>query len=246
MKILLLADEECKSLWDYYQPGMFDEYGLILAAGDLRSDYLTFIVTLSNKPLVYVPGNHDARYETKPPEGCICADGDLVTVKGIRIAGFGGCAYYNGGKNQYTEKSMERKMARLKGKIALAGGVDIMLTHAAPKGLGDDTDYCHRGFGAFLSFMDKYKPVYLIHGHVHLNYGQKVERIHHYNETTIINAYQKYEIDVDVPMKQPEAKTFRDRAVCCWHGFCGVLGKIREFTASDDYLEVYEKNGHER
>lgn len=205
MKILLLADEECKSLWDYYKPGMFDEYGLILAAGDLRSDYLTFIVTLSNKPVVYVPGNHDARYETKPPEGCICADDDVVTVKGIRIMGLGGSAYYNGGRNQYTEKSMERRISRLRGKLAKTGGVDIVLTHAAPRGLGDDTDYCHRGFEAFLTLMEKYKPVYLVHGHVHLNYGQQIERIHHYADTTIINAFQKYEIEVEVPMKPQDS-----------------------------------------
>ena len=228
MKILLLADEECKSLWDYYKPGMFDEYGLILAAGDLRSDYLTFIVTLSNKPVVYVPGNHDARYITKPPEGCICADDDVVTVKGIRIMGLGGSAYYNGGKYQYTEKEMERRIDHLKTKLARAGGVDIVLTHAAPKGLGDDSDYCHRGFEAFLPLMEKYRPVYLVHGHIHLNYGQQVERLHHYEDTTIVNAFQKYEIEVDVPMKPREKQKSRLSSF-----FETVGSRIRAFFAHD-------------
>lgn len=201
MNILLLADEECKALWDYYRPGMFDKYDLILAAGDLKGEYLTFIETLSNKPLVYVPGNHDIRYEVKPPEGCINADDDVVTVKGVRIAGLGGSAYYNGGKHQYTEKDMDRRIKKLGRKIRRAGGVDIILTHAAPKGLGDDDDYCHRGFEAFLGMMDMYKPRFLVHGHVHLNYGKNIDRIHEYGETTIINAYQRYELETEIPVR---------------------------------------------
>ena len=227
MKILLLADEEVKALWDYYRPGMFDEYDLILAAGDLKGEYLTFIETLSNKPLVYVPGNHDKRYEIKPPEGCINADDDVVTVKGVRIAGLGGCAYYNGGKYQYTESEMDKRIRKLKGKIRKAGGIDIILTHAAPKGLGDDTDYCHRGFEAFLPMMEAYKPKYLIHGHVHLNYGQKIERIHEYMDTTIINAYQRYEIETDVPIKP-----YEDIKPSCriLDGIVNVAGYIKKKT----------------
>jgi len=239
VKILLLADEECKSLWDYYRPGMFDEYGLILAAGDLRSDYLTFIVTLSNKPLVYVPGNHDGRYDVKPPEGCICCDDDVVTVKGIRIMGLGGSAYYNGGKHQYTEKDMERRIGKLRGKVAKAGGVDIILTHAAPRGLGDDSDYCHRGFDAFLPLMERLKPVYLVHGHVHLNYGQRVERLHYFQNTTIINAYQKYEIEVDVPMKETKAVRRSDKLLAAAEKVKGMVKKL--CGSSKDYLAEYNK-----
>lgn len=194
MKILLLADEECKALWDYYKPGMFDGYDLILSSGDLKGEYLTFIETLSNKPLVYVHGNHDTRYDRKPPEGCICADDDLVTVKGLRILGLGGSAAYNGGKHQYTESQMEKRIRSLRKKIRKAGGVDIVLTHSAPKGLGDAEDYAHRGFEAFLSLMDEWKPPYLVHGHVHMNYGRAMERIHCYGDTTIINAFERYEL----------------------------------------------------
>lgn len=235
MKILMLADEEVKSLWDYYKPGMFDQYDLILAAGDLKGEYLTFIETLSNKPLVYVPGNHDKRYEVKPPEGCINADDTVVTVKGVRIAGLGGSAYYNGGKYQYTEKDMNRRIRKLKGKIRRAGGVDIVLTHAAPKGLGDDDDYCHRGFEAFIHMMEEYKPKYLVHGHVHLNYGQHVERIHMYGKTTIINAYQKYEIETEVPMKPfPERKFLRKIADKVSGAAAFMKEKTELYDAFDD------------
>ena len=38
--------------------------------GDLPASYLTFLVTMANRPLFYVHGNHDVRYENQPPEGC--------------------------------------------------------------------------------------------------------------------------------------------------------------------------------
>ncbi|MDO4489175.1 MAG: metallophosphoesterase, partial [Eubacteriales bacterium] len=171
MKILLLADEECKALYDYYQPGRLDGYDLILAAGDLKGNYLSFIVTMAGKPLVYVHGNHDTNHDVKPPEGCVCADDRVVVRKGVRILGLGGSAKYSNGKYQYTEEQMEKRIKRLDREIMKVGGIDIVLTHAAPAGYGDDNDYCHRGFEAFLPLLDKYKPVYLVHGHIHLNYG---------------------------------------------------------------------------
>ena len=44
MKILIVADEECASLWDYYVPGRLKEYDLILSAGDLKAAYLSFVL----------------------------------------------------------------------------------------------------------------------------------------------------------------------------------------------------------
>ena len=104
MKILLISDEEDKYLWDFYQPGRLKGIDLILSAGDLKAEYLSFLVTMANRPLLYVPGNHDGSYAQRPPEGCQCIDGKLVTVAGLRILGLGGSALYNGGPNQYTER----------------------------------------------------------------------------------------------------------------------------------------------
>ena len=50
MRILLVADEESKYIWDHYQPGMLDDVDLILSCGDLKADYLTFLVTMSHAP----------------------------------------------------------------------------------------------------------------------------------------------------------------------------------------------------
>ena len=192
MKILLVSDEEDRFLWDYYTPGRLKGIDLILSAGDLKAEYLSFLVTMANRPLLYVHGNHDGGYAQRPPEGCQCIDGKLVTVGGLRILGLGGSALYNGGPHQYTERQMRRRIHRLRLKLALTGGVDIVLTHAPVRGFGDEDNMTHRGFEAFLPLLDKYKPRYLVHGHIHQRYGVNRPRCYQYNETTIVNATGRY------------------------------------------------------
>ena len=192
MKILLVSDEEDRFLWDYYTPGRLKGIDLILSAGDLKAEYLSFLVTMANRPLLYVHGNHDGGYAQRPPEGCQCIDGKLVTVGGLRILGLGGSALYNGGPHQYTEKQMRRRIHRLRLKLALAGGVDIVLTHAPVRGFGDEDNMTHRGFEAFFPLLDQYKPRYLVHGHIHQRYGANRPRCYQYNETTIVNATGRY------------------------------------------------------
>ncbi len=146
MKLLLLSDKESPYLWDYYQPGRLSEYDLMISCGDLNASYLSFLVTMGRCPLLYVHGNHDARYSQRPPEGCDCIEDSLVKICGLRILGLGGSPFYNGGPHQYTERQMERRIRKLKFKLFRAGGVDIVVTHSPAKGFGDAADYAHRGF----------------------------------------------------------------------------------------------------
>ena len=196
MKLLLISDKESEYLWDYYQPGRLDGVDLILSCGDLSARYLTFLVTMGNLPLLYVHGNHDRRYAQEPPEGCQCIEGRLVNVKGLRILGLGGSAQYSGGPHQYTEREMARRIRRLSFALHRAGGVDIVLTHAPAEGYGDGDDYAHRGFACFLRLLDRWRPRYLIHGHVHLTYGPNRPRVLQRGETTIINAYERYFLEL--------------------------------------------------
>ena len=117
MKLLLLADKESRYLWDFYKPGCLREYDLMLSCGDLKAEYLTFLATLGRSPLLYVRGNHDDNYESRPPEGCECIEDKLVTVGGLRIVGLGGSPLYSGGRNQYTERQMEARIRKLGWKI---------------------------------------------------------------------------------------------------------------------------------
>lgn len=199
MRILAVSDEECKALWDGYQPGRLDGYDLILSCGDLRPEYLSFLVTMAHAPVLYVHGNHDTNYSRRPPEGCDCIEDKLVVVKGLRILGLGGCKRYHAGEHQYTEQEMRRRLRRLRLRLWRHRGVDIVVTHAPPLGLGDAPDPAHQGFACFLELLDKYQPKYLVHGHVHLRYGLGLEREHRRGATRVVNACERYEFEIDLP-----------------------------------------------
>lgn len=192
MKILAVSDQESKFLWDYFDKNYVKDIDLILACGDLKSEYLTFLATMCKAPIVYVPGNHDKQYLTKPPEGCIEADDRLVTVGGLRILGFGGSMKYNGGPFQYTENQMKKRTSSMTFPILFHKGFDILLTHAPASGVGDGQDLAHHGFKAFNELMDRYHPPLMVHGHVHLNYGYQIKREETYGSTKVINAFDKY------------------------------------------------------
>lgn len=207
MKILALSDEVCKSLYDYYTPGKLSDYDLIISCGDLKPNYLSFLVTMARVPLMYVHGNHDVRYDKTPPEGCDCIEDKLVVYKGLRILGLGGSAAYNGGAHQYTESEMRWRIFKLKRKIRKHGGVDVVVSHAPLAGVGDGEDFAHRGFHAFLGFVDKYHPKYWLHGHMHLNYGVDNTRVRAYNGTKVINACERYVLEIPDAEIASTAKT---------------------------------------
>jgi len=193
---LTISDEECPALWDYYIPGRLDGYDLIIACGDLNAKYLSFLVTMARVPVLYVHGNHDVNYDQVPPEGCDCIDDHIIVYNGIRILGLGGCRRYHRGPHQYSEAEMRRRIRRLRWKLKKLGGVDIVVTHAAPEGLGDAEDRAHWGFAALRELLDKYKPQVLVHGHVHTSYGHNIPREIDYNGSRIINAFERYVFEI--------------------------------------------------
>ena len=198
MKILAVSDETAHSLYEYYKPGRLDGYELILACGDLRPEYLEFLVTMARCPLLYVHGNHDEG-NRREPEGCVCIDDMLYVHRGLRIVGLGGSYRYRPGKYMYTERDMRRRIARMYWKIRRAGGVDIVVTHAPARHLGDQEDLAHRGFSCFRWLLERFHPKYFVHGHIHRNYGHNIPLRLSFGETVILNAcgYTEFECERD-------------------------------------------------
>lgn len=197
MKVLVVADEESRYYYDYYQPGRLDDIELIISCGDLSRTYLEFLVTLGNCPLLYVCGNHDDTFADHPPEGCVCIEDTVFLYRGLRFAGLGGSYRYRpDGIYMYTEKQMARRIRKLWWKIRKNKGIDVLVTHAPAFGLGDLDTLPHRGFRCFLKFLEKYRPRYMLHGHVHRNYGFKIPVTQKYLGTTIINACGAYLLDL--------------------------------------------------
>lgn len=196
MRILFISDVEEQWLYGSWGGERTEGVELVVSCGDLPAAYLEHIVTLANVPLLYVRGNHDTAYERQPPGGCVSIDGHLRDVGGLRIMGLGGSIRYNEQVYGFTEAEMRRRAARLALLASATGGVDILVTHAPARGYGDLDDLPHRGFGAIGTLVERVRPRYLVHGHVHLSYG-RIERVRtHPCGTTIINACGSYVLDV--------------------------------------------------
>jgi calcineurin-like phosphoesterase family protein len=168
---------------------------LIIGAGDLPYEYLGFVAGALDRPCVFVPGNHDpdlsgfTRHgglsmrsgfpEPWPgPAGGINADGRVVEVAGLRIAGLGGSIRYGHGANQWTERQQGRRARALVHRAERrrrrdGRGVDILLTHSPARHLGDREDPPHRGFQCLHRTVERLRPAWFLHGHVH-PYGERV------------------------------------------------------------------------
>lgn len=197
MRILAVADIESKHFYDFYSPGKLNEFDLILACGDLRREYLEFLVTMARCPVLYVHGNHDDGLEKRPPEGCICVDGSLYVYKGVRILGLGGSYRYRQGTHMYSEQQMAWRVRRLWPQIQKHKGFDILMTHAPAYHINDFDTLPHRGFECFVKLLDKYQPKYFVHGHIHRNYGKEIPRTTQRGNTVIINAAEYFRFDYE-------------------------------------------------
>lgn len=230
VRILAIADEVDESLGPETLRAL--RPNLIVSCGDLPFDYLEYLVTLANVPLLYVPGNHDPRvmrptapalpspflgvqsalYSTSTvpghdlwdegrragPAGCVSIDSRVMQVEGLRVAGLGGSHRYSDGPNQYTQGQMRSRALRLALRARLrhpTAGIDVLVTHAPPFGLGDEPDRCHQGFASFHPLVERVSPKLLVHGHVH-PYGEiRSDRV--IGSTRVVNAIPRRLLELE-------------------------------------------------
>ena len=222
VRILTLSDKIEPLL---YGPGLRRVVGdvdLVLSCGDLPDYYLDYVISTLNVPCCFVHGNHaqGAEFLVQPTIGDEQGEGRsrrmpsdcnvnerVVCEKGLLIAGFDGSMRYNRNPRfQYTESQMERKILRMAPRLLwnrLRHGryLDILITHAPPRGIHDGPDACHLGFEAFLRFMRWFRPGHLIHGHKHVYRSDEVTRTV-YHQTEVINTYG-YRILEAAPLRGP-------------------------------------------
>ena len=197
MRILTVADVEARYYYDYYAPGRLADIDLILACGDLPREYLEFLVTMGNCPLLYVHGNHDESFVQAPPQGCVCIDDRVYVQDGVRFLGLGGSYRYRQGTYMYTERQMARRVRRLWPAIQRSRGFDVLVTHAPARHLNDFDSMSHRGFQCFNDLLDRYEPAYFVHGHIHRNYGAHIPQRTSRGRTTVVNAWEYCVIDIE-------------------------------------------------
>jgi Icc-related predicted phosphoesterase len=184
-----------------------------VSCGDLPFDYLEYLVSCVNVPLLYVPGNHDPNVKPADttwlalqpevpvpgPPGCDNVDGRVIEANGLRVAGLGGSLRYKEGPNQYTQAQMQRRAITLELWIRLkrvrqGRKLDVLLTHAPPHGVTEAKDSAHEGFKAFNRMVNEFHPLLQVHGHVH-PYG-RVQPELQLGGTRIVNAVPSRLIEI--------------------------------------------------
>ena len=131
----------------------------------------------------------------------------------LLIAGVPGSIKYNNGQNQYSDKEMKMRLCMmiprlLINKIKYGRYLDILLTHATPRHVHDKEDPCHKGFESMNWFVEKFKPTFMVHGHIHL-YDMREERIGKYWDTVIVNAYSHTVIEL--PLTEEKLKEITEK-----------------------------------
>lgn len=205
-KILAVSDVVDPALYPAFADARLQDVELVFSCGDLPPEYLAFLARATRAPLYYVLGNHDIRFQTKQPQGCFNLHARLVSFKGLTILGLEGSMWYNGGAHQYTENEMRRVIRRLRSSIWWRGGIDLVISHAPPRGIHDEEDLCHQGFQCFRWLIKKYKPRYFIHGHIHKIFNDPAERVSLVDKTRVINTYGHYVLEIEnrEPARQTE------------------------------------------
>lgn len=222
VRVLAVSDEVDEGLYSSLDPVRGAE--LILACGDLPFDYLRHLVDGLEVPAVFVPGNHDPDVsgyrlsrgglmlraglpvDAPWPRGAVNADRRVVTVAGLRIAGLGGSPRYSGGPNQYSRGQFRRRSALLRWRAFWRArhGLDVLLTHAPPQGVGDGPDPPHHGVAAVNGVVAALHPALLLHGHVHPYGAAVVDRT--LGATVVRNVVGRHLFDIEPTREYRESR----------------------------------------
>jgi hypothetical protein len=148
---------------------------LILCAGDFTifENYMRAIldeINRFNKPVLIIPGNHEGKMRLerlcKHHKNLVYLHDKVYEQGNFFFAGWGGGGF------SLRDHHFEKFGARIKKKIS--GKKLILMLHGPP--YGNKTDLIideHAGNKSFREFILKEKPLLVICGHLHENFGVK-------------------------------------------------------------------------
>ena len=171
IRILAISDEPDPSLDSAATRAGIGRVDLIIGAGDLQPEYLSFVADAFGAPLRYVRGNHDVGSAWRHTEHDFLPepmpDATVVDEAGLRIVGFSGSPTYSGRGLEVPAHGMWRKVLLAWLRAAHARPV-LVVSHAPPRDVNDDDDLAHRGFTAFRWLKSRLEPPLWLHGHTAL------------------------------------------------------------------------------
>jgi len=213
VRILSVTDEVDQRI---YSPTIRDRMGdvdMVVSCGDLPASYLEFLTDALHREVYYVLGNHaeeitrvGERGVPRHPEGCTDVGFKVVrdSLTGLIIAGLPGSPRYSERDPvQFTETQMTWRMIRMAprliwNRIRHGRALDLLVTHAPSRDVGDREDPAHRGFTSMHRFIRWAKPQWHLHGHIHL-YDRSIDHTTRLYDTRVVNVYPYQRLDLDFP-----------------------------------------------
>ena len=205
MRILAVSDVEDEAVTASVESkvGTID---LVISCGDLDYEYLDYVGTALGVPLRAVHGNHDVPPENNDDPAIavwwhgVDLHGRAVSVNGLLIAGLQGSPIYSSGPYQSGELDIWLAIVRMApslivNRLRRGRFLDVLVTHAPPRGIHEGTDRAHRGFGALRTFLRVFQPRYHLHGHTHV-YDRRSQTTTQFGRTTVMNAYGARTVDI--------------------------------------------------
>ena len=196
----------------------FKDVDLLISCGDLPYYYLEYMISMLNRPLYFVKGNHAPRSfeigaETlrDQPWGGVNLHRRVVRDEsGLLLAGIEGCLDYNRGPYQYSQGEMLAMVLSLTpmllaNRLLYGRFLDILVTHAPPWQINDKDDLPHQGIKAFRWLIKTFKPALHLHGHIHI-YQQYDAAETQFGQTRVVNVYGYKQLDFALPgsLAKPE------------------------------------------
>ena len=178
--MLTVSDVESRLIYDVHIRERFVGVDLVLSCGDLPNNYLDYIASMLNVPMLYVHGNHVITNSQDPHREALAPLGarnmhhqvEYLWEYDLIIAGIEGSLRYNKGRHQYSQLQMWLLVLSMVPKLLwnkLTRGryLDVFMTHAPAWQLNDETDLAHQGIKAFRWLVETFHPQVFVHGHVH-------------------------------------------------------------------------------
>ena len=171
IRILAMSDERDPSLDSPATREGLGEVDLVIGAGDLQPEYLSFVGDAFGAPVRYVRGNHDVGSAWADTEHSLLPepmpDAVVIDEDGLRLIGFSGSPKYSGRGLEIGNLAMWRKAIHAWTRARRSRPV-LVVSHAPPRDVNDDSDLAHRGFPAFRWLTDRLSPPLWLHGHTAL------------------------------------------------------------------------------
>ena len=156
MNVLIIADDEL-----VYRNLPEAKADLVISCGDLPDDViLRAAEKCSGNHILAVKGNHDSSADFQSPIKNMHLQ--IFEFRRISFGGFCGAWKYKPRGNYLFEQS-EVEIA-----LAKFPRVDVFIAHNSPRLIHDRDDDVHTGFVAFKNYITKRQPLFLLHGHQHL------------------------------------------------------------------------------